>query len=71
VDGGVVGKRKKTRWLREEDEVEEDVSWSCAGSVNSARRKTRPRGLHPRTQYSGRRRGTAALRGSFSGELGD
>jgi hypothetical protein len=55
VDGGVVGKRKKTRWLREEDEVEEDVSWSCAGSVNSARRKTRPRGLHPRTQYSGRR----------------
>jgi hypothetical protein len=62
--------RKKTCWLREEDAVEEDAR-SCSGSVDSARRKTRPRGLHPRAQYSERRQGTVARRRPFSGELGD
>jgi hypothetical protein len=57
-DDGVVGKRKKTRWLREEDEVEEDAR-SCSGSVNSVRRRTSPRGLHHYGQYGERRRGGA------------
>jgi hypothetical protein len=50
-DVGVVGDE-------EEDAVEEDAR-SCSGSVDSARRKTRPRGLHPRAQYGERRRTTA------------
>jgi hypothetical protein len=62
-DVGVVGDE-------EEDAVEEDAR-SCSGSVDSARRKTRPRGLHPRAQYSERRQGTVARRRPFSGELGD